>query len=214
MNETRRRFLRRAAIATATLPLGAHAYCLHARLQGPREPLPDCEWCGAAEAPPEASWRATVAPEGEPGTPLVVSGVVYGPDGTTPAEGVLLYVYQTNAKGIYPKRGDETGNGRRHGHLRAWMRTGADGRYEFRTIRPGSYPLGNNPAHIHATVSGPGLAEGWLEDFFFADDPLLGDEERAKSTERGRFGHVLRPERGADGTLRAVRDIRVDSARR
>lgn len=80
--------------------------------------LPSCEWRGADEAPDSLSWQISIAPPDEPGDSLIVTGTVYRPDGRTPAPGVILYVYHTNAQGIYPKKGDETGNGRRHGYLR------------------------------------------------------------------------------------------------
>ncbi|MDQ3582177.1 MAG: hypothetical protein M3495_11475 [Pseudomonadota bacterium] len=49
------------------------------------QPLPDCEWCGAADAPPSLTWEATLADPAQPGERLVVSGTVYQPDGRTPA---------------------------------------------------------------------------------------------------------------------------------
>ena len=42
--------------------------------------------------------RGRVAPQGEPGQPLAVSGTVVGPDGA-PVAGVSLYVYQTDHEG-------------------------------------------------------------------------------------------------------------------
>ena len=47
-------------------------------------------------------------------------------DGVTPAEGIVLYVYHTDATGYYNKD-DDPYNPR----LRGWMKTGKDGRYEF-----------------------------------------------------------------------------------
>ena len=72
-------------------------------------------------------------------SPLKVTGTIYEANGQTPAEGVILYIHQTNEEGIYPKRGDETGWGRRHGYLRGWIKTGPDGRYTFYTVKPGTY---------------------------------------------------------------------------
>ncbi|MCP2044874.1 hypothetical protein [Pontibacter sp. HSC-36F09] len=46
---------------------------------------------------------------------LVLTGTVYLPDGKTPAQDVILYVYHTDVTGIYPKKGDEKGWARRHG---------------------------------------------------------------------------------------------------
>jgi protocatechuate 3,4-dioxygenase beta subunit len=178
-----------------------------AALQGAAgAPLPACEWCGANEAPAEPGWDIRIAGSDEPGATLVVSGTVFRPDGSTPAPGVILYLYHTNAAGIYPKRGDETGNGRRHGHLRGWLRTDAGGRYRFTTIRPGAYPGGSDPAHIHVVVKEPGKDETYLDDFNFADDPLVTPAYRARLRRRGGSG-IIALERDAAGRLVGRRDI-------
>ena len=50
-----------------------------------------------------------------------------------PAAGIIVYAYQTDATGIYPR------GSTRHGRLRGWVRTDEAGRYRFDTIRPGAY---------------------------------------------------------------------------
>lgn len=169
-------------------------------------PLPECEWCGAPEAPAGLTATLIMPTRGEAGERLIVEGTVYRPDGKTPADGVLLYAYQTNAGGVYAKRGDETGNGRRHGSLRGWLRTGADGKYRIETIKPGSYPTRSEPAHIHLTLQPPGEPERYIDDVVFEDDPLLTPEHRARLRQRGGSG-IVRLTQIADGTLRATRDI-------
>ncbi|MBA3584027.1 MAG: hypothetical protein H0W36_05765 [Gemmatimonadetes bacterium] len=49
--------------------------------------------------------EATLAGPAEPGERLVDTGTVSQPDGRTPAEGVLLYAYHTNAEGVYAGAG-------------------------------------------------------------------------------------------------------------
>lgn len=171
--------------------------------------LPACEWCGAAEAPDDLTWSTAIAGDREPGEPLVITGTVYQPGGTTPAPGVLLYVYHTNADGVYPKRGNERGNAQRHGYLRAWLRTGDDGRYRFTTIRPGTYPSRNEPAHIHMTITEPGGDEYWIDSIVFEDDPLVTPAYRADQDNRGGSG-IVRLTRETDGTWRGRRDIILD----
>lgn len=171
-----------------------------------RSSLPSCEWCGAADAPAELGPLLAIPTSGEPGERLVIEGTVFEEDGTTPAAGVLVYAYHTNSAGVYPKRGDETGNGRRHGYLRGWLRTGADGRYRIETIRPGPYPTGGPPAHVHMTVQPPGEDERYIDDVVFEDDPRLTSAERARLRGRGGSG-IVRLERAPDGGLRARRDI-------
>lgn len=107
---------------------------------------------------------------------LKVTGIIYRPDGETPAEGVILYIYHTNEQGIYPTRGDEAGWGRRHGYIRGWIRTGPDGRYTFYTRKPGSY--GENPAHIHPIILEPDDRYYYLTDYRFRGDPYLEENDR------------------------------------
>jgi protocatechuate 3,4-dioxygenase beta subunit len=175
----------------------------------PPDPLPDCEWCGADEAPDSLGWTMQIAGPKEPGARLVITGTVYEPDGTTPAGNVLVYAYHTNHRGIYATRGDETGNGRRHGYLRGWLLTGADGRFEIRTIRPAPYPGRSDPAHIHLTVKAPGATERWVDSVMFEDDPLLTETHRGRLRNRGGPG-IVALEQGPDGVLRGRRDLVLD----
>jgi len=175
--------------------------------RGESAALPACEWCGAPDAPAGAlPSTVTIAGPDERGERLVVSGTVYQDDGRTPAAGVLLYAYHTNAAGVYAKRGDETGNGRRHGYLRGWLCTGTDGRYRIETVKPGSYPTRSEPAHIHLTLMPSGQPERYVDDVVFEGDSLLTPEYRARLRQRGGSG-IVRLSRDADGALHATRDI-------
>ena len=148
----------------------------------------------------------TIVSEGEPGEPLIVSGTICAPDGRTPLEGISLFVYQTDGTGRYSTTGGDNRNTRIHG----LMRTNSEGRYEFRTIKPGSYPASRNPAHIHAYVSGPGYPEYWIDEYHFDDDPFVTNDMRGKVGGKGNLSSILTLSRGADGVLRGVRDIKVE----
>lgn len=201
----RRLFLRGAGAALVGLPaLGlAGVGCAG----GPRAlagPTP------AVEKPSELSWRTLLVAAGEPGTPLVVSGRVVAADGRTPVEGVTLHVYHTDARGLYSEK--DGNGGPPDPRLKGWMKTGKDGRYEFRTIRPASYPGTRNPQHIHARVYGAGYAERWIPEYWFDDDPLVTAEMRARHNGLGPFSPILSNVRGGDGALAFVRDIRLDKS--
>lgn len=168
---------------------------------------PDCEWCGAADAPPDPGWQAVIPPVDEPGEALVMEGRVFKADGATPAPGVLIYVYHTNAQGVYPKRGDETGNGQRHGYLRAWMKTDEQGRYRFRTIRPAPYPGRDDPAHIHITLTPPGGTEDWIDSFWFKGDPLITGKQLRKVTRPAGQSNVVELSMDKNGVWQGRRDI-------
>ena len=150
-----------------------------------------------------AVWRDRLVAAGEPGEPLQVSGTVFQPDGVTPAAGVIVYAYQTDASGHYARLL------RRSPRIRGWMRIGKDGRYEFRTIRPGPYPNRTTEAHIHTQLWGPGAPPQWGPDLLFADDPLLPDAKRRESEALGRFAFVKSPVRRDDGVFETTLDIRL-----
>jgi len=129
-------------------------------------------------APGNAPVRVTLHPSGEPGSALTISGVIYAADGRTPLRRASVYVYQTDAKGYYaPDDARASGNPR----LRGYMRTDSSGRYEFHTIRPGSYPGSRNPGHIHYHVNAPGYEERVFE-IVFDDDPLIPEQWRREAT--------------------------------
>ena len=120
---------------------------------------------------------------------IKVTGTVYKSDGETPAEGVILFVHQTNREGKYPNHGDEEGWERQYGYIHGWVKTGADGQYTFYTFRPGSYS--RNPAHIHPIILEPNGKYYWLGSYFFADDPLLTRKQRNPESPRGGSNGVL-----------------------
>jgi protocatechuate 3,4-dioxygenase beta subunit len=130
---------------------------------------------------PEVSWDGK--------KPMGINGTVFKADGT-PAADVVLYVYHTNEKGIYPKKGDEKGWAKRHGYLRGWVKTDQKGQYKFGCLRPAPYPGRDEPAHIHVTIKEPDINEYYIDEFVFSDDPLLTPEKRAKLENRGGSGIV------------------------
>jgi protocatechuate 3,4-dioxygenase beta subunit len=158
--------------------------------------------CGSCTALKKLSWKTVIPPEKEPGEPLIMTGRIFQPDGKTPAVGMVLWVYQTDVTGYYNENDDAS-----HPRLNGWMKIGADGKYEFRTIRPGAYPHRTTPAHIHAHVYGPGYSERSIEDYWFADDPRINDAEKAKMAKEGEHPVIVEVKRGSDGVWRGVRDI-------
>lgn len=202
----RRAFLYRASSTALTLPLIGLGIvelsgCTSAK-SGTALPSPDANSAG--------SWRASLCSEKELGEPLIVSGTIYATDGRTPLEGINLFVYQTDAKGVYTTSGGDNRNTRLHGE----MRSNPQGKYEFRTIKPGSYPGSSNPAHIHAYVSGPGYPENWIDEFHFDDDRFISDEQKRQAAALSSFSPILKLTRDKDGVLRGVRDIMVERCSR
>lgn len=175
-------------------------------------PHDSCNTERLLDLPRAAPSRLVVPPRGEPGTPLVVRGRVMLADGR-PVPGVMVYVYHTNAAGVYPKRPGLCGAARWHGYLRGFVQSDANGRYEIVTVRPGAYEQGNTPAHLHLTVATTRPPDArhttWIEEVMFDDDVLLTAAFRRKLTARGGSG-VVTVQRGRADTLVVTRDIRWD----
>lgn len=121
---------------------------------------------------------------------LKFSGTVFQNDGKTPAPNVIIYIYHTDRKGIYPTKGNESGWAKRHGYIRGWTKTRRDGKFTFYTFRPAAYPNGRAPEHIHITVKEPDKNEYYIDDVVFEDDPLLTKKAKAELRNRGGSGIV------------------------
>ena len=125
------------------------------------------------------------------------------PLGLLPAANVFVYAYQTDRTGRY--NNDASGVARLHG----FAKTDANGRFEFRTIRPAPYPDHNIPAHVHFHLWGGGYPLQWTEDLRFADDTLLTDHDRQASRAVGRFGGIRSVTRDRDGTQHVLVNFRL-----
>jgi protocatechuate 3,4-dioxygenase beta subunit len=138
---------------------------------------------------------------------MLISGTVVNQQGGV-APGVIVYAYHTNVVGVYPSaetiRGTEAF---RHGRLRGWAQTDEDGRYEFRTVRPGAYPSRSEPEHVHMHMLEVGCCTYYLTSLKFTDDPLLSEADREEA-EEGRGGNALAtPHRNEEGVWIVTRDI-------
>ncbi|MBV5266568.1 protocatechuate 3,4-dioxygenase subunit beta [Pinisolibacter aquiterrae] len=112
------------------------------------------------------------------GERIVVHGRVLDECGR-PVRNTLIEVWQANAGGRYRHKNDGYlapldpnfgGSGR--------CMTDDEGRYFFRTIRPGPYPWRNNgsdwrPAHIHFSLFGEAFVQRLISQFYFEGDPLI-----------------------------------------
>jgi protocatechuate 3,4-dioxygenase beta subunit len=152
--------------------------------------------------PAKLAATARIAPESEPGTPLVIHGRAYAADRKTPLANAVIFAYHTDKDGLY----DRPGTSNLSWRLRGWAQTDGEGRFEFQTIRPGAYPGRKVAEHVHFnvfTASGERYHAGELH---FADDSIVSGTERATSEREGDFGAV-RPVR-RDGQVQHV-DFRI-----
>ena len=128
----------------------------------------------------------------EEGQKLLVTGKVFKVDGITPANGVVIYYWQTDNQGFYAPVEGMPAKARRHGHIRGWVKTDEAGRYSIYTVRPAPYPERDEPAHIHTSIKEPAVDdEYYIDAFVFDDDPLLTGAKRKEMENRGGSG-VLR----------------------
>ena len=152
--------------------------------------------------PAALSSVARIAPEAEPGTPLVVRGVVLDPAGL-PAPHVEVFAYHTDRTGLYAADGAAE-----PWRLKGWAVTDDHGRFEFRTIRPAPYPNRDIPAHIHATVSTRCCGHQFA-DLMFEDDPLATTAYRERFAAAGEYGLYGKVTRNPDGSESVSYTIRI-----
>lgn len=119
------------------------------------------------------------AQTGDPiGPRIIVHGQVLDED-ARPVRGALVEFWQANAGGRYRHKKESYlapvdpnfgGCGR--------TITDDEGRYWFRTIKPGPYPWPNGvndwrPAHIHFSVFGHAFAQRLITQMYFEGDPMI-----------------------------------------
>ncbi len=213
--ENRREFLKRASIAALAFPLLLNCKSdtlaqknnedILSLIKKNANILPAVNWCGAIDAPDDVSWKTALSKKSDKDEAIIISGTVFQADGKTPAPNVLIYFYHTDSKGYYGR-----GNGEAlHGHFRGWLLTGANGKYEFSSIKPAPYPNRTEAAHIHFTLTGKNFREDSIDVILFEGDKFITSRERETAGKKGGFNPILKLERGADGILRGVRDIQL-----
>ena len=106
-----------------------------------------------------------------------VAGRVTDEDGA-PVAGAVIELWQANSGGKYIHEMD------RHDapldpNFTGWGRlvTGREGEYEFVTIKPGAYPVGESdwwwrPPHIHFSIFGVSWMQRYITQMFFPGEPL------------------------------------------
>jgi protocatechuate 3,4-dioxygenase beta subunit len=198
LNPNRRRFLKTLTSFGAT--------ALVARRLAADEPfdsLPASVWSNARRngllmthrpTPNDLSWRAEIARKGEPGARLTVEGQVFSPDGRTPATGVTVYAYNTDAQGYYGENQQEYPP-----RIYGWMKTDTAGRFELYTIHPGNYPGMRVPAHIHFELWGAGYPLQWTDELKFEGDRYITPAMLAEDERKAEFRTIQRLTHSVDG---------------
>ena len=105
---------------------------------------------------------------------ITVSGQILDEAGA-PIEGAVVDIWQANAAGRYAHEADPN-TAPLDPNFQGWaiMTTDAEGRYSFKTVRPGAYPVSadwSRPPHIHFKVSRRGYREITTQ-MYFDGEPL------------------------------------------
>jgi protocatechuate 3,4-dioxygenase beta subunit len=88
------------------------------------------------------------------------------------------------------------------------MRTDSQGRYEYSTIKPASYPNTRIVAHIHYVVSADGYKERVFE-IVFEGDPYIDDRIRADATQEESAFSIRALTRDQQGVWRCAQDVKM-----
>jgi len=129
------------------------------------------------------------------GEVILVQGQVLGPDGQ-PLQDALVDVWQANHHGRYDHPEDPN-TAPLDPDFQGWgiVRTDRDGRYRFKTIKPGAYALpaaaedGMRSRHIHFKLSREGF-KPLTTQMYFRGDPLI-EQDRLLAQAPGELRHLL-----------------------
>lgn len=105
---------------------------------------------------------------------LEISGRILDTRGN-PVKGAIIDVWQADSNGRYHHE-DAPATTPLDPNFQYWaqLKTGMDGRYQFKTIKPGQYPVMEGwvrPPHIHFKVACRGLRE-LITQMYFGNEPL------------------------------------------
>jgi protocatechuate 3,4-dioxygenase beta subunit len=132
---------------------------------------------------------------------LAVAGRILAAPDCKPLADASIEVWQADGGGEYSQVSRDRKDDARC-LLRATLRSGADGRYAFRTILPGEYP--GRPRHIHYRISRSGYRTV-VTQLYFAP---------ARGIDAARIAKVIRGEAGGSkpGEYQTTFDITLERA--
>lgn len=145
--------------------------------------------------------QLTLAPHHEPGEWITVEGRVID-ENEDAVVGAVIKVFATDEQGLYHPEIEGEGTPRIFGTLVS----DTDGRFMFRTVRPGPYPGTRNARHIHISARNGDMRLAAPHYAVFDDDPLLAEPQNAE--QRGEAIRILMNEDGDPSRGRVVLPMR------
>ena len=120
-------------------------------------------------------FRTVLANSDEPGTRILISGIVTANDCETPIENALVDVWHANNEGCYTVFQEcDSGNSENDIYnLRGVILTDENGHYAFESIWPGYYA--GRPRHFHYKITTPSGLE-LITQCYFEIDPYITEE--------------------------------------
>ncbi len=147
---------------------------------------------------PHADLGATMISEETRGERITITGCIY--DGMeAPLRDALVEIWQADADGMYPGRGDPRGTG--DPFFGGFGRCATDpetGEFRFETIRPGRVPGPGNvmmAPHVSFWIVARGINLGLHTRMYFSGDDLSGDPVLARIEHRARVTTLVAQEK-------------------
>lgn len=129
--------------------------------------------------------KISLVNSGEPGTPVTIKVKLIG---NSAVANLLIYVYHTDNRGWYSdtaahilaREGD-----RGHARLFGYLKSDANGQFQFTTIHPQGYPKSDLPQHIHLEVYDNAGRNLNVTELLFDEDARLKGETRRGALQNG-----------------------------
>lgn len=125
---------------------------------------------------PGSPMRSNLIPSGSSGEVMNLTGIVFQQDGKTPLSNALIEAWQCDEHEKYDNISDDY-------RFRGAVKTGKDGKYQFRTIIPVPYKDGETwrPAHVHFRISSADHQD-LITQIYFKGDPHIEKDPAAASS--------------------------------
>ncbi len=124
---------------------------------------------------PGSPMRSNLIPPGSTGAVMNLTGTVFQKDGKTPLSNALIEAWQCDEHEKYDNTSDDY-------RFRGAVKTGKDGKYQFRTIIPVPYKDGESwrSAHVHFRISSVDHQD-LITQIYFKGDPHIEKDPAAAS---------------------------------